>query len=87
MPTLKPRIALTPSAELKAVLDDFADALGKPTSRAVCDLLEEMQQQLIDLTKIARHVRTGRKAAAKRALQHMVGNALAEQLSLMKDAK
>jgi hypothetical protein len=38
---------------------------------------------LIDLTKIARHTQQGKTAAAKRALQHMVGNAMAEQLELL----
>lgn len=87
MPTTRPRIALTPSAELKAVLDDLADALEKPTAGMVCDLLTEMQPQLVDLTKYIRHAKEGRKAAAKRALQHLFGNALAEQLELQQGKK
>lgn len=83
MPTSKPRIALTPTAELKAVLDDLATVLEKPTSAVIVGLLTEMQPQLVDLTRYLRHAKEGKKAAAKRALQHMVGNALAEQMELL----
>lgn len=83
MPTARPRIALTPSTELKAVLDDLADASEKATSTVITELLEEMKPTLIDLAKVIRAAKSGKKAAAKRALQHMVGNALAEQLDLI----
>lgn len=87
MPTTKPRIALTPPAELKAILDDLAAVLDKPTSAVIVGLLIEMQPQLVDLTRYLRHAKEGKKAAAKRALQHLLGNALAEQLELMKGGK
>jgi hypothetical protein len=56
------------SYELHDVLVDFADANETPVSTAIVALLEEMKPQLADL----------KKAAAKRALQHMMGNAFAE---------
>lgn len=87
MPTTRHRINLTPSDELKEALQGLADAAGKPVSTVVTDLLTEMLPQLLDLTKVLAAARAGKKAAAKRALQHMVGNALAEQLELMKDRK
>ena len=87
MPTTKPRIALTPPAELKAILDDLAAVLDRPTSAVIVGLLIEMQPQLVDLTRYLRHAKEGKKAAAKRALQHLLGNALAEQLELMKGGK
>jgi hypothetical protein len=66
------------SYELHDVLVDFADANETPVSTAIVALLEEMKPQLADLAKAIRHARDGKKAAAKRALQHMMGNAFAE---------
>lgn len=87
MPNVQPRIAITPTPELKFALEELGDALEKPVARVIVELLTEMQPQLIDLAKIVRATKAGKKAAAKRALQHMVGNALAEQLELVKAGK
>lgn len=87
MPTTRHRINLTPSDELKAALEGLARAAEKPVSTVVTDLLTEMIPQLQDLAKVLSAAKAGKKAAAKRALQHMVGNALAEQLELMNGAK
>lgn len=87
MPTTRPRIAITPSDALREALEALGDALERPVSTVAVQLLEEMTPQLVDLAKVARHTKAGKKAAAKRALQHMVGNALAEQLELMKASK
>ncbi len=83
MPNVSPRIAITPSVELKATLEELALVLEKPTATLIVDLLNEMQPQLLDLTKIFRHAKAGKSAAAKRALRHMMGNALAEQLEFV----
>jgi len=77
------RIAITPTPELKAALEELAEATGQPVSRVITGLLQEMVPQLHDIAKVARYTRDGKKAAAKRALQHMVGNALAEQIDLI----
>lgn len=87
MPNVSPRIAITPTPELKAALEELADAMEQPVSRIIVSLLTEMAPQLRDLAKVARHTKAGKTAAAKRALQHMVGNALAEQLSFIKEGK
>lgn len=87
MPTTRQRINLTPSDELKSALQELADAAEKPLSTVVTELLTEMIPQFRDLAKVLRHAKAGKQAAAKRALQHMVGNALAEQLELMKGGK
>lgn len=81
------RIAITPSPELKAALQELSEATGQPVSRVIAGLLQEMIPQLHDIAKVTRYARDGKKAAAKRALQHMVGNALAEQIELIKGSK
>jgi predicted transcriptional regulator len=82
MPSSKPRMALTLPEHVHAAVYDLADAMGKPASKVVTELLEEMVPQLQGLAKIARAGRSGNKAAAKRALQHMLGDALADAMQV-----
>jgi len=78
MPSNKPRIALTVSPELQVALFNLSEAVGRPVATLVVELLEDMIPQLEGLAKIARAAKSGNKAAAKRALQHMLGDSLAE---------
>lgn len=78
MPTTRRRMALTPPDELIAALADLADAVGKPPATVATELLMEAVPQMHDLAKIARLTKTGQKAAAKRALVHMLGDGMAE---------
>lgn len=80
MPTQKPRLALTLPPHVRAAVDDLADAMQKPASTVVSQLLEEMVPQLEGMAKVARAAKSGNKVAAKRALQHMFGDAMAEVL-------
>jgi hypothetical protein len=82
MPSQRPRMALTLPADVHAAIHDLADALGKPASKVVTELLQEMVPQLEGLAKISRAGRAGNKAAAKRALQHMMGDQLAEVMAV-----
>lgn len=81
MPTQKPRIALTLDDELLFALAELADAQNKPISQTIVELLKEIQPQIEGLSKLIVHAREGNKAAAKRALSHMVGDSLASVLS------
>jgi hypothetical protein len=74
-------MALTLPEDVHAAIHDLADAVGKPASKVVTELLQEMVPQLVDLAKISRAARAGNNAAAKRALQHMLGDALAEAMT------
>lgn len=82
MPTRKPRVALTLTPELDAAFADLADATGKPASTVVVELLHELIPQLEGLAKVARAQKAGNKAAAKRALVSMVGDSMAELMSM-----
>lgn len=82
MPTRKTRMALTLPDELSAALDDLADALQKPAATLATELLTEMIPQIEGIAKIARHSKSGNKAAAKRALVHMVGDNMAELMTM-----
>ncbi len=82
MPTRKTRMALTLTPELEAALDDLAEALGKPAATLAVELLHELIPQLEGLAKVARAAKSGNKAAAKRALVHMVGDNMAELMSM-----
>lgn len=74
-------MALTLSDECAEALNDLADALGKPASTVAAELLHEMVPQLEGLAKYARHAKAGNKAAAKRALVHLIGDGMAEVIS------
>lgn len=82
MPSRKPRMALTLTPELEAAFDDLADAMGKPASTLAVELLGELIPQIEGLAKVARAAKSGNKAAAKRALVHMVGDNLAEIMTM-----
>lgn len=73
-------MALTLTPEVEAALFDLADAVGKPAATVAVELLREMAPQLHDLAKISRLAKEGKASAAKRALRHMVGDAMAEVL-------
>lgn len=75
-------MALTLTPELGACLADLGEALNKPASTLVVELLHEMIPQLEGLSKIARAAKSGNKVAAKRALVHMVGDNLAELMAM-----
>jgi predicted DNA-binding protein len=81
MPTRKPRLALTLPEHVRAAIDELSDATQKPSSTLVSELLEEMVPQLQGMAKVARAARSGNPLAAKRALQHMFGDALAEAMT------
>lgn len=74
MPSQKPRLALTLPEHVREAIDDLADAMGKPASSVVTGLLEEMVPQIQGLAKVVRASKSGNKAAAKRALVHMMGD-------------
>lgn len=82
MPTQQKRMALTLKPDVERAVFDLADALAKPAATVVADLLEEMVPQLEGLAKVARAAKAGNKAAAKRALTHLFGDAMAEAMSI-----
>ena len=80
MPSKQPRLPLTLSDELSAVLRDLAYETGKPMSKVVTDILQEMLPQLQDLVKLARFAKSGNKEGQRRVLRNMMGDALAEAM-------
>lgn len=74
-------MALTLPPELREVLFDLAEASGRPAAAIVVELLTEMTPQLKGMAKMIRSARAGKVEAAKRALRHMVGDALAEVMT------
>lgn len=81
MPSRLPRLSLTISDELRDALQSISEATGKPVATLTVELLTEMIPQLEGLAKMARAAKSGNKAAAKRALVHMVGDQMAELMA------
>jgi predicted DNA-binding protein len=82
MPSRNPRLALTVPPDVRAAIDELAEAVGKPSSTVVVELLAEMVPQMQGLAKVARAAKSGNKAAAKRALAHMLGDSMAELMAV-----
>lgn len=78
MPSKLPRTYLTLPWPLAESLTELADAMDKPVPTVIVELLNEIRPQVDGLAKLVRHARAGNKAAAKRTLQHMIGDGMAE---------
>ncbi len=76
------RVALTLPPELLTALDGLATALGRPMATVVSEILVELIPQFEGLTKLALASKAGNKAAAKRALVHMLGDNMAEMMQM-----
>jgi len=81
MPSRLPRVALTLPEDLKAVLDDLAEAMEKPTARVIVELLREMAPTLQQTAKMIRLASAGNRAGVKRVLTHMVGDQMAQVIT------
>jgi hypothetical protein len=81
MPTLKTRMALTLTDELRDALADLGEATGRPMATVAVQLLGDLVPQLHSLAKVARANKLGDKVEAQRALIHMVGDQMAEVLA------
>jgi len=78
MPTKKPRMALTLPDDVNEAIHELAAALGTPATKVVTELLQEMVPQLQGMAKVSRALKAGKHAAAKTAMRHMMGDAMAE---------
>lgn len=85
MPTLQRRMALTLPPDVEAAVFDLADALGKPASKVVTELLQECIPQLQGLAQLTRQAKAGNRAGLKQTLQHMVGDAAAALMASQQD--
>ena len=85
MPTIQRRMALTLPPDVEAAVFDLADALGKPASKVVTELLQECIPQLEGLAKMARFAKAGNRAAVNQTLQHMIGNTAAALITSQQD--
>lgn len=81
MATSKPRMMITLTVDTKAVLDDLADATGRPVATVVSSLLDELRDQLANTARLARAAREGNSKAVRKILSHMVGDAAAEMMT------
>lgn len=78
MPSQRTRMALTLPDSTAEAIKELAEAMGKPAATVVVELLRDMEPQLHGLAKLARASRSGSKAAATKALQNLVGGAMAD---------
>jgi hypothetical protein len=77
----KARVALTVPDDLMGILRDLGEVTEKPVATLIVELLGEMREQLVGITKFAKAAKAGNKAAAKRALVHAVGDSMASLMA------
>lgn len=78
------RLIISCPAELRAALEDLAEARGVPVAKVATETLVEFIPTLHDLAKWMRYTKAGNKGGASRVLRQMFGNALAEHLTSAK---
>jgi len=59
-------MALTLPPEVKDAFDEYADALGRPTTGVITDLLSEMVPQVRELAKFQRAIASGQMQLARK---------------------
>lgn len=75
------RMQLTLTPELHGVLMGLGAALGRPAASVTAEMLGELIPQFEGLTKVAIAAKSGNKAAAKRAIVHMLGDNMADLMT------
>lgn len=77
MTTKLRRITITLPAEVDAAITELAEVTEKPQASIISGMLQEQAEMLMSMAKVARQLKAGQKAEAKRTLQHALGDQLA----------
>jgi predicted DNA-binding protein len=78
VPSIKPRTNLTLPDDLDEAIRDLADAVGKPRSTVIVELLQEMQDAMPAMAAMARMAKQGKKRAALQRLANLNADAIAQ---------
>ncbi len=78
MSTKLRRITISLPVEVDAAIAELAEVTGKPQAGVITGLLQEQVEILVAMAKMARQMKAGQLAQAKRTLQHTLGDQLAE---------
>jgi hypothetical protein len=79
------RVNLTVPPELVGPLVFYAESINRPLSTAIIDYLAESAPALEALGKFARLHRSGKKAAASKAMRELIGDQMAEVIKEVRD--
>jgi hypothetical protein len=79
------RVQLTVPPELVGPLVFYAESINRPVATAIVDFLQESAPALEALGKFARLHRSGKKAAASKALRELVGDQMAAVINEHRD--
>jgi hypothetical protein len=82
MPSAKLRTAIILPDSTRAAFIALAAAQGRPLATVIAELLHEMEPQIISLAKLTEHAKAGRTGQMKQALRHMLGDAMAEVMTV-----
>lgn len=87
MPSVKSRLMLTITDELKAVLTAWGKAQGVPAATLVTSFLEENKPIFQALTAAIQAQKKGKEAEALKAMSVLTGKALADLGGMMQGKK
>jgi hypothetical protein len=79
------RVQLTVPPELVGPLTFYAESVRRPLATAIIEFLAESAPALEAMGKFARLHRSGKKAAASKALRELVGDQMAEVIKEVRD--
>ena len=75
------RITISLSPEVDTALAAMAEAENRPQSKIVTEILTEFAPQMVAMAKLHAQIKAGQKVDAKRTIQHMLGDQMAELLT------
>jgi predicted transcriptional regulator len=81
MPTKHRRITISLPPDLDAALVELSEVDKRPQATIVTEFLTEMVPSMHAMSKIAKQLKAGKQAEAKRTLQHWMGDGMAEILA------
>lgn len=85
MTTKNRRITISLPPEVDAALLAMAQAEGRPQAKVVTEILTEFAPNMLSMAKLHEQIKAGKKQDAKRTIQHMMGDQLAELIAEQTD--
>ena len=82
MPTKLRRLTIALPPAVDAAVTALAEVEGKPHSKVIVEYLAEVASTMLGVAKIGRQVKAGRGAEAKRTMQHVFGDQLADMMQV-----
>jgi len=81
MTTKHRRITISLPPEVDEALLALSEAENRPQAKVVTEILTEFAPQMLSMAKLHAQIKAGQKVDAKRTIQHMLGDQMAQLLT------